>query len=49
MTEEQKQQMLLSEGFKSFFDRSARIIERALCESEDVFLDYSGEEKKAQT
>uniref|UniRef100_A0A0X3PSC6 Cytoplasmic dynein 1 intermediate chain 1 n=2 Tax=Schistocephalus solidus TaxID=70667 RepID=A0A0X3PSC6_SCHSO len=49
LTEEQKQQMLLSEGFKCFFDRSARIIERALCESEDLFLDYSGEEVKAQT
>lgn len=40
LTEEQKQQILLSEGFRSFFDRSARIVERALCEKDQFFQDY---------
>nr|CDS25773.1 Dynein intermediate chain [Hymenolepis microstoma] len=37
LTEEQKQQMLLSEGFRSFFDRSSRIVERALCEKSQFY------------
>ncbi|EUB55746.1 Cytoplasmic dynein 1 intermediate chain [Echinococcus granulosus] len=41
LTEEQKQQMLLSEGFRTFFDRSARIVERALCEKDQLFQDYT--------
>ncbi|KAM7536581.1 hypothetical protein Aperf_G00000088781 [Anoplocephala perfoliata] len=40
LTEEQKQQMLLSEGFRSFFDRSARIVERALCEKDQLFDNF---------
>uniref|UniRef100_A0A5K3G5B1 Dynein light chain n=1 Tax=Mesocestoides corti TaxID=53468 RepID=A0A5K3G5B1_MESCO len=41
LTEEQKQQMLLSEGFRNFFDKSARIVERALCESDGPSHEYS--------
>ncbi len=44
LTEEQKEQMMLSEGFRSFCDKSARIIERALCTSEDIFIDYAGDD-----
>ncbi|KAL5962389.1 Cytoplasmic dynein 1 intermediate chain 1 [Taenia solium] len=41
LTEEQKQQMLLSEGFRNFFDKSARIVERALCEKDQFFQNYT--------
>jgi len=46
LTEDQKQQMLLSEGFRTFFDRSTRIIERALCEEDSIFMDYLGTDLK---
>ncbi|XP_026070255.1 cytoplasmic dynein 1 intermediate chain 2 isoform X4 [Carassius auratus] len=42
LTEEQKQQILHSEEFVTFFDHSSRIVERALSEQVDVFFDYSG-------
>ncbi|XP_051752994.1 cytoplasmic dynein 1 intermediate chain 2 isoform X5 [Ctenopharyngodon idella] len=42
LTEEEKQQILHSEEFVTFFDHSSRIMERALSEQVDVFFDYSG-------
>ncbi|XP_052414798.1 cytoplasmic dynein 1 intermediate chain 2 isoform X3 [Carassius gibelio] len=42
LTEEEKQQILHSEEFVTFFDHSSRIVERALSEQVDVFFDYSG-------
>ncbi|XP_059427714.1 cytoplasmic dynein 1 intermediate chain 2-like isoform X3 [Carassius carassius] len=42
LTEEEKQQILQSEEFVTFFDHSSRIVERALFEQVDVFFDYSG-------
>ncbi|XP_036396098.1 dynein, cytoplasmic 1, intermediate chain 2a-like isoform X1 [Megalops cyprinoides] len=42
LTEEEKLQILHSQEFASFFDRSARVVERALAEHVDVFFDYSG-------
>ncbi|MEQ2268381.1 hypothetical protein XENORESO_003562 [Xenotaenia resolanae] len=51
LTEEEKLQILHSEEFASFFDQSARIIERALSEHVDIFFDYSGrdlEEKEGE-
>ncbi|TRY77541.1 hypothetical protein DNTS_001960 [Danionella cerebrum] len=42
LTEEEKQQILHSDEFMSFFDHSSRIMERALSEQVDVFFDYSG-------
>lgn len=42
LSEEEKQQILLSEDFQRFFDRSTRIVERALYEDGDIFKDYSG-------
>ncbi|KAK7144221.1 hypothetical protein R3I94_010594 [Phoxinus phoxinus] len=42
LTEEEKQQILHSSEFVSFFDHSSRIMERALSEQVDVFFDYSG-------
>ncbi|NXA95249.1 DC1I1 protein, partial [Melanocharis versteri] len=42
LTEEEKQQVLHSEEFLIFFDRTIRVIERALAEDSDIFFDYSG-------
>uniref|UniRef100_A0AAY4EIZ7 Dynein, cytoplasmic 1, intermediate chain 2a n=1 Tax=Denticeps clupeoides TaxID=299321 RepID=A0AAY4EIZ7_9TELE len=42
LTEEEKQQILHTEEFMTFFDHSSRIVERALSEHVDVFFDYSG-------
>ncbi|XP_072332044.1 cytoplasmic dynein 1 intermediate chain 2-like isoform X1 [Scyliorhinus torazame] len=51
LTEEEKQQILHSDEFLTFFDHSTRIIERALAEHKDLFFDYSGkdlEEKEGE-
>ncbi|XP_076827081.1 cytoplasmic dynein 1 intermediate chain 1 isoform X9 [Brachyhypopomus gauderio] len=42
LTEEEKQQIVHSEDFLVFFDRSIRVVERALAEDSDIFFDYSG-------
>lgn len=42
LTEEEKQQVVHSEDFLTFFDRSARLVERTLAEDLDIFFDYSG-------
>ncbi|KAF7691317.1 cytoplasmic dynein 1 intermediate chain 1 isoform X2 [Silurus meridionalis] len=42
LTEEEKQQVLHSEEFVIFFDRSIRVMERALSEDSNIFFDYSG-------
>ncbi|XP_069504651.1 cytoplasmic dynein 1 intermediate chain 1 isoform X2 [Ambystoma mexicanum] len=42
LTEEEKQQVLHSEEFLMFFDRTIRVIERALAEDSNIFFDYSG-------
>lgn len=34
--------IILSEDFQLFMDRAGRIMERALCESVDIYTDYSG-------
>lgn len=34
--------IILSEEFQRFFDRSARVMERALSESVDIYTDYTG-------
>uniref|UniRef100_A0A8C5PLR2 Dynein cytoplasmic 1 intermediate chain 2 n=1 Tax=Leptobrachium leishanense TaxID=445787 RepID=A0A8C5PLR2_9ANUR len=51
LTEEEKQQIVHSEEFISFFDHSTRIVERALSEQINIFFDYSGrdlEEKEGE-
>ncbi|XP_078537700.1 cytoplasmic dynein 1 intermediate chain 2 isoform X4 [Lissotriton helveticus] len=51
LTEEEKQQILHTEEFLSFFDHSTRIVERALSEQINIFFDYSGkdlEEKEGE-
>ncbi|XP_030753670.1 cytoplasmic dynein 1 intermediate chain isoform X7 [Sitophilus oryzae] len=42
LSEEEKQMIILSEDFQQFIDRSGRIMERALCETVDIYTDYSG-------
>ncbi|XP_078519848.1 cytoplasmic dynein 1 intermediate chain 1 isoform X1 [Lissotriton helveticus] len=42
LTEEEKQQVLHSEEFLMYFDRTIRVIERALAEESNIFFDYSG-------
>ncbi|XP_056255967.1 cytoplasmic dynein 1 intermediate chain 1 isoform X21 [Seriola aureovittata] len=42
LTEEERQQILHSSEFQSFFDCSIRVMERALGEDSDIFFDYSG-------
>ncbi|CAL8297388.1 unnamed protein product [Lota lota] len=42
LTEEERQQILHSSDFQSFFDCSVRVMERALAEDGDIFFDYSG-------
>ncbi|XP_062385532.1 cytoplasmic dynein 1 intermediate chain 1 isoform X2 [Sardina pilchardus] len=44
LTEEEKQQVLHSEEFVMFFDRSIRVMERALAEDSNIFFDYSGQD-----
>ncbi|XP_058259587.1 dynein, cytoplasmic 1, intermediate chain 2a isoform X1 [Hemibagrus wyckioides] len=52
LTEEEKQQILHSDDFLTFFDHSSRIVERALSEQVDVCFDYSGrdlQDKEGET
>lgn len=42
LTEEERQQILHSSEFQSFFDCSIRVMERALAEDGNIFFDYSG-------
>ncbi|XP_066993346.1 cytoplasmic dynein 1 intermediate chain isoform X8 [Anabrus simplex] len=42
LSEEEKQMIILTEDFQRFFDRAARVMERALCESVDIYTDYTG-------
>lgn len=42
LSEEQKQMICLSEEFQRFVLKSGKIIERALSESVDIYLDYIG-------
>nr|CAG4643850.1 EOG090X03UT [Lepidurus arcticus] len=42
LSEEEKQMIVLSQEFHKFFDSSTRIVERALSENVDLFVDYTG-------
>ncbi|CAH8631800.1 unnamed protein product [Schistosoma margrebowiei] len=49
MSEEEKAQLLSSDAFLRFLERSSRIIERAICHpDEGIFLDYSGQDLKTK-
>ncbi|XP_059812091.1 cytoplasmic dynein 1 intermediate chain 2-like isoform X3 [Hypanus sabinus] len=42
LTEDEKEKILQSDSFRSFFDHSSKVIEQALTEHVDIFFDYSG-------
>nr|SVE82998.1 EOG090X03UT [Daphnia magna] len=42
LSEEEKQMILMTEDFQRFFGQSSRIVERALSEQVDIFMDYTG-------
>ncbi|XP_071826476.1 cytoplasmic dynein 1 intermediate chain 1-like [Apostichopus japonicus] len=42
LTEEEKERIVHSEDFVRFLDRSTRVIERAIAEDADIFVDYGG-------
>ena len=47
MSSEQKEKIIGSDEFMTFFDRASRVVERALCEPSDIFFDHiagTGEE-----
>ncbi|XP_063041107.1 cytoplasmic dynein 1 intermediate chain 1-like, partial [Engraulis encrasicolus] len=44
LTEEEKEQVLHSEEFVLFFERSITVMERALAEDTNIFFDYSGQD-----
>jgi dynein intermediate chain len=48
LSEDQKGQILNSQEFGRFFDKATRLMERALCEDIDIFMDYSGAEAEDQ-
>merc|ERR1712013_573650 len=42
LSEEEKQVIMMGDNFQKFFDRATRIVERALSEDINVFVDYAG-------
>lgn len=46
MSEEEKKTIMLSDDFQTFFYKSARVIERAMAEETDIFMDYSGGDRE---
>jgi dynein intermediate chain len=42
LSEEEKQMIILSGEFQRFLDRAGRLMERAVCESVDIYTDYTG-------
>ncbi|KAH8862907.1 Cytoplasmic dynein 1 intermediate chain 2 [Schistosoma japonicum] len=49
LNDAQRAQLLSSDAFLRFFERSSRVIERALCRSDEgIFLDYSGDDHETE-
>ena len=42
MSEEQRQHILSSQDFAYFFDKTTRLVEKAICENMDICFDYGG-------
>ena len=40
-SEEEKKVLMMTENFHEFFNRSTRLVERALAEDDHLYLDYS--------
>ncbi|KAG8192655.1 hypothetical protein JTE90_009685 [Oedothorax gibbosus] len=49
LSEEEKLQVMRSDHFRQFMDRSSRIIERALYEDADIFVDYTGVKEESES
>ncbi|XP_054711896.1 cytoplasmic dynein 1 intermediate chain 2-like isoform X2 [Uloborus diversus] len=49
LSEEEKIIILRSENFQHFLDRTSRIIERAICEDVDIFIDYTGVKEESES
>lgn len=45
ITSEERESILHSDNFCRFFDRASKIIERAMDEPQDIFIDYSGADR----
>ena len=43
LSEEEKQQIMITDEYKRFIDRTSRLMERALTQDVDIFVDYTGE------
>ncbi|XP_052711951.1 cytoplasmic dynein 1 intermediate chain 2-like isoform X16 [Crassostrea angulata] len=46
LSEEEKKQIMMTEEFQTFFNKTTRIVERALDEEIDIFVDYAGGESE---
>ena len=42
LSEDEKNAVMMSQPFQKFFDRATKVVERALSEDINVFLDYTG-------
>ena len=42
LSDEERQKIMMSDDFQKFFDNSSRLVERALYEDINVFVDYTG-------
>ncbi|XP_034316709.2 cytoplasmic dynein 1 intermediate chain 2 isoform X25 [Magallana gigas] len=46
LSEEEKKQIMMTEEFQTFFNKTTRVVERALDEEIDIFVDYAGGESE---
>ena len=44
LSDDEKNHIISSENFTRFFDKATRVVERAMCERIDLFMDYTGED-----
>ena len=40
LSPEQRDKIIASDSFMTFFDRASRLVERALCDPSDILFDY---------
>ena len=47
LSQEEKEAIMMSDDFHKFFDRTTRLMERAMCEDhQSLFVDYTGRIKR---
>lgn len=49
LSEDEKQMIVLSADFQRFVSRASKIMERALAENGDIYMDYTGGEDTDDT